>query len=68
MKKQWRKFLKENESNWSYGIVPAMVDHLDQAIQRGDAKAVRQVLDCLAAQGVTLTKAGNLYFVTDIFR
>lgn len=65
MKKQWKHFLEANASNWSYGIVPALVDHLDQAIQRKDADAFCQVLDCLEKQGVILDSKGNLQFLSD---
>lgn len=66
MKKQWKKFLEENQSNWSYGIVPRLVKRLDAAQKAGDAKSVQEVLDGLASQGVVLGKDGNLYFVSDV--
>lgn len=64
MIKQWKKFLAENSSNWSYGIVPTLVERLDIAIKAGDVETAQEILDALASQGVALTKAGNLYFVT----
>ena len=66
MKRQWRKFLKENEGNWSYGIVPALVARLDEALKAGDEVTVQEALDGLAAQGVVLDRNGNLRFAVDI--
>ena len=64
MKKQWRKFLEENQSHWSYGIVPSLVKRLDAAQKAGDEKGIQDALDGLASQGVVLGKDGNLYFFT----
>ena len=66
MKKQWKEFLEENQSSWSYGIVPSLVKRLDAAQKAGDAKSGQEVLDGLASQGVVLGKDGNLYFFSDI--
>lgn len=66
MKKQWRKFLRENEGNWSYGIVPTLVDRLDKAMEAGDEATVQEALDGLAAQGVVLDQNENLRFAKDI--
>lgn len=66
MKRQWRKFLKENEGNWSYGIVPALVARLDEALKAGDEATVQEALEGLAAQGVVLDRNGNLRFAVDI--
>ena len=66
MKKQWQKFLEENSSYWSYGIVPSLVESLDKAIKANDDETVQEILEALETQGVTLTRAGNLYHVTDI--
>ncbi len=66
MKKQWKEFLEENQSNWSYGIVPSLVKRLDAAQKAGDQESVQEVLDGLASQGVVLGKDGNLYFISDV--
>lgn len=66
MKKQWRKFLRENEGNWSYGIVPALVERLAEGIEAGDEVTVQEALEGLAAQGVVLDQNGNLRFALDI--
>lgn len=66
MKRQWRKFLKENEGNWSYGIVPTLVERLAEAIEAGDEATVQEALEGLAAQGVILDKDENLRFALDI--
>lgn len=66
MKKQWKKFLEENQSSWSYGIVPSLVKRLDAAQKAGDEESVQEVLDGLASQGVVLGKDGNLHFVSDV--
>lgn len=66
MKKQWKEFLEENQSSWSYGIVPSLVKRLDAAQKAGDQESVQEVLDGLASQGVVLGKDGNLYFVSDV--
>lgn len=65
MIKQWKKFLADNSSNFSYGIVPTLVERLDIAIKAGDVETSQEILDALATQGVALTKAGNLYFVKE---
>jgi hypothetical protein len=66
MKKQWKEFLEENQSNWSYGIVPSLVKRLDAAQKAGDQESVKEALDGLASQGVVLGKDGNLYFISDV--
>ncbi len=66
MRTQWKEFVEENQSNWSYGLVPCLVERLDVAIKAGDGERVKEVLDGLALQGVVLGKDGNLYFVSDI--
>ena len=66
MKKQWKEFLEENQSSWSYGIVPSLVKRLDKAQKAGDQESVKEVLDGLASQGVVLGKDGNLYFISDV--
>lgn len=68
MRKQWQKFLEDNSAYWSYGIVPSLVESLDKAIKVGDEETAKEILDALATQGVTISKAGNLYHVMDIFR
>lgn len=66
MKKQWRKFLDENDANWSYGIVPSLVERLDKALKAGDDGIVQDMVAYLASQGVILDENGNLCFATDI--
>ena len=66
MKRQWRKFLKENEGNWSYGIVPQLVERLAEAIEAGDEAMAKATLEALATQGVVLDRNGNLRFAMDI--
>lgn len=66
MRKQWKKFLEDNSSNWSYGIVPSLVERLDEALKAGDDGIVQEALDGLAAQGVILDENGNLRFAMDI--
>ena len=69
MKKQWKKFLAENQCYWSYGIVPSLVKRLDAAQKADDQESVKEILNALASQGVVLGKDGNLYFFTvAIFR
>lgn len=68
MRKQWQKFLDDNASNWSYGIVPALVERLHDAMVSGDDVAMRELLDGLRAQGVILGKDGNLYYMNEAFR
>lgn len=69
MKEQWRKFLKDNESSWSYGIVPNLVERLAEAIDAvGDYevnKLIMDLIDSLYFQGVMLDDEGNLCFVSD---
>ena len=65
MRKQWQEFLDENQSSWSYGIVPSLVKRLDQAQKAEDQKSIKEILDALATQGVILGKDGNLYFISD---
>ena len=65
MKKQWRKFLDENEGNWSYGIVPELVRRLAEVVELGDDEEVIDLLDSLYLQGVMLDDEGNLCFVVD---
>lgn len=62
MRKQWRKFLEDNSSNWSYGIVPALVERLDEALKAGDDGIVQDMVAYLASRGVILDKNGNLRF------
>jgi hypothetical protein len=65
MREQWRKFLQDNESNWTYGIVPAMVERLAEAVELGDDEKIKDLLDGLYTQGVMLDDNGNLCFVAD---
>lgn len=66
MKKQWREFLKENEICWFYGVVPALVAHLDDALEVGDEAIINDVIDLLAYLGVVLDKNDNLCFAVDL--
>lgn len=66
MKKQWQKFVEDNQCYWSYGIVPSLVKRLDAAQKAGDKENVKEILDALATQGVVFGKDGNLYFFSDI--
>lgn len=66
MKKQWKQFLEENSSYWSYGIVPSLVKRLDEALKAGDDETVQEIFDSLSTQGVTLDENGNLRFIMDI--
>jgi hypothetical protein len=65
MKEQWRKFLQDNEDNWSYGIVPDLVRRLAEAVEVGDDEKVMDLLDSLYYQGVMLDDEDNLCFVAD---
>ena len=63
MKKQWKAFLKNNGTLWSYGIVPALVRQLDEA---QDETTKQKALDGLATQGVGLDKNDNLVYMMDM--
>lgn len=63
MKRQWKKFLKENESSWSYGFVPALVNRLESAMANGNDDEIKNNLDGLAEQGVILNSKGELTFL-----
>jgi hypothetical protein len=62
MKKQWSKFLDDNQTNWSYNIVPSLVRKL--AAEK-DVTEQAKIIDSLATQGVVLTPKGNLDFATN---
>ena len=66
MRKQWRKFVEENQCYWSYGIVPRLVKRLVAAQKAGDQETFKETLDALATQGVILGKDGNLCFFSDV--
>ena len=66
MRKQWKKFIDEKQGNWSYGIVPCLVNRLDVAMKDGDEEGIKEVLNDLELQGIVLGKDGNLYFMSDI--
>lgn len=59
MKKQWVKFLEDNQSNWSYDIVPALVRKL--AMTKDSTKQA-EIINNLALQGIVITSNGNLDF------
>ena len=65
MREQWRKFLQDNKSNWSYGIVPDLVNCLAEAIDARDYVEISYLLDSLYYQGVMLDDNDNLCFVAD---
>ena len=65
MREQWRKFLQDNESNWTYGIVPDLVRRLADAIDANDYVEISYLLDSLYYQGVMLDDEDNLCFVAD---
>ena len=65
MKKQWRKFLQDNEDSWSYGIVPELVKRLAVAVEVRDDEKVKDLLVSLYSQGVILDDKDNLCFVAD---
>ena len=57
--------MKDNQSNWSYGIVPALVQQLDDA---QDDATKQKALAALATQGVGLDDKENLVFMMDLVR
>lgn len=57
MKKQWEKFLTDNEALWSYNMVPSLVAELDEAEKKEEAEKIKNKLN---AQGVELDADGNL--------
>ncbi len=67
MKEQWRKFLEDNKNNWSYGIVPDLVERLAIAVDIVDKYGyeIEELLDSLYHQGVMIDEKGNLCFVAD---
>jgi hypothetical protein len=67
MRKQWQKFIDDNSSNFSYGIVPSLVERLHDAMTANDDVAMAQALDGLRAQGIILAKDGNLYYMNEAF-
>lgn len=60
MEKQWQQFLDDNQTNWSYGIVPSLVDKLDKA---ENAQAFAEIENTLLTQGICIDKNGNLNFI-----
>jgi len=64
MKKQWQEFL--DDGNWSYGIVPALVEYLDKALKAGDEALAKATLEALATQGIVLDHNGDLRHAFDI--
>jgi len=69
MREQWQRFLDDNSSCWSYGIVPSLVERLAVAIDAvGDYEVnelIKELIDSLYFQGVMLDGEGNLCFVAD---
>jgi hypothetical protein len=72
MRRQWRKFLKNNEKNRlykeeiSYIAVPWLVTFLHSSIKKGNKKDVDSILDTLREKhGITLDEQGNLCFSDD---
>ncbi len=69
MKRQWKKFLKENEKNrsyeweWSYIAVPWLVMYLHKSMKKGNKKDVESILRTLRVHhGITLDDDENLCF------
>lgn len=67
MKKQWAEFLEANSASWSYGLVPSLVQFLDDVLKAGDQEMVEDTLEALATQGVTIDHEGNLCFIRDLW-
>ena len=65
MKKQWKKFIDDNKSCFSYGIVLTLVKRLDKAIKSSDRALIDDLLNALVLQGVILDINGNLRFAMD---
>lgn len=70
MRKQWRKFLKDNEKNkvykWdmSYIAVPWLVNYLYKSMKKGNQKDVDDILKTLEEKhGITLDENGHLCFL-----
>lgn len=63
MRKDFQEFLDDNQSFWSYNIVPDLVDQLDAALKAGTDTAY--IMDGLALQGITYT-GDKLRFTSDI--
>ena len=68
MLEQWKQFLDENSSNWSYGIVPNLVKELDKAIKLENPRLFNAITYQLAKHGITLDKKGHLRFATELIR
>lgn len=54
--------MDDNQTNWSYNIVPSLVRKL--AAEK-DVTEQAKIIDSLATQGVVLTPKGNLDFATN---
>lgn len=72
MRKQWRKFLKENDKNrlyaseYSYCAVPWLVMFLYKSIKKGNKKDVESILETLNNKhSIVLDDKGNLCFSDD---
>lgn len=70
MRKQWRKFLKENEKNkvykWemSYIAVPWLVTYLHKSMKKGNKKDVDDIIKTLEEKhGIKLDENGYLCFL-----
>lgn len=63
MRKDFQEFLNDNQSFWSYNIVPDLVDQLDAALKAGTDTAY--ILASLSLQGITYT-GDKLRFTSDI--
>lgn len=72
MKKQWRRFLKENEKNrlyeseLAYYAVPWLATYLHRSIKKECKKDIDSILKTLEVKhNITLDDNGNLCFVKD---
>lgn len=65
MRSQWVKFLNDNKANWSYGIVPMLVERLADAMDKGDFITIRETLEDLYYQGIVMDNNGNLCFLVN---
>jgi len=63
MRKDFQEFLDDNQSFWSYNIVPDLLDQLDIALKAGADTSY--ILASLELQGITYT-GDKLRFTSDI--
>ena len=65
MKNQWKSFL-ESRPIWPYGIVPSLVNQLDNAIRDDNQKEITELIRALAMQGVVIDQNGDLCYAADV--